>query len=112
VDAWFHSAGGQRRLALGRIRYWQPANHPPLSVSESTSRSREVTLGLSAAGALLADELEVIEREYFDNGDTSVRIRLLVHSVDWLSRFLLCHADVITDIDDTEAVGKALRRLG
>jgi proteasome accessory factor C len=112
VDAWCYSAGGQRRFALGRIRSWQPASHPPLSVSESTSRSREVTLGLSAAGAWLADELEVIEREYFDTGDTSVRVRLLVHSVDWLSRFLLCHADVITDIDDTEAVGAAQRRLG
>ena len=51
-------------------------------------------------------------REYLDSGDTSVRIRLLVHSVEWLSRFLLCHADVITEIDDTEAVAAALRRLG
>src|SRR5699024_10611373 len=112
VDAWCYSAGGQRRVARGRTRCWQPAQQPPLSGHGAASRSREVTLGLSAAGAWLADELAVIEREYFDSGDTSVRIRLLVHSVDWLSRFLLCHADVITDIDDTEAVGAALRRLG
>src|SRR5699024_10018863 len=56
ADSWCYPAGGQRRFAPGRIRSWQPANHPPLSVSESTSRSREVTLGLSAAGAWLADE--------------------------------------------------------
>ncbi|MGR6092515.1 WYL domain-containing protein [Brevibacterium sp. CSND-B09] len=112
VDAWCYSAGAPRRFALGRIRSWEPAAHPPMSVSESTTSSYEVTLGLAAAGAWLADELDVTNREYLDGGDTSVRIRLLVHSVDWLSRFLLCHADVITEIDDTEAVAAALRRLG
>ena len=112
VDAWCYSAGAPRRFALGRIRSWEPAAHPPMSVSEATTNSYEVTLGLAAGGAWLADELDVTNREYLDGGDTSVRIRLLVHSVDWLSRFLLCHADVITDIDDTEAVGAALRRLG
>ncbi len=112
VDAWCYSAGAPRRFALGRIRSWEPAVHPPMAVSESRTTSYEVTLGLAAAGAWLADELDVTNREYLDGGDTSVRIRLLVHSVDWLSRFLLCHADVITEIDDTEAVAAALRRLG
>lgn len=112
VDAWCYSAGAPRRFALGRIRSWEPAAHPPMAVSESRTTSYEVTLGLAAAGAWLADELDVTNREYLDGGDTSVRIRLLVHSVDWLSRFLLCHADVITEIDDTEAVAAALRRLG
>lgn len=112
VDAWCYSAGAPRRFALGRIRSWAPAAHPPIAVSESRTTSYEVTLGLAAAGAWLADELDVTNREYLDGGDTSVRIRLLVHSVDWLSRFLLCHADVITEIDDTEAVAAALRRLG
>ena len=112
VDAWCYSAGAPRRFALGRIRSWEPAAHPPMSVSEATTNSYEVTLGLAAGGAWLADELDVTNREYLDGGDTSVRIRLLVHSVDWLSRFLLCHADVITEIDDTEAVAAALRRLG
>lgn len=112
VDAWCYSAGAPRRFALGRIRSWEPAAHPPMSVSGSTTSSYEVTLGLGAAGAWLADELDVTNREYLDGGDTSVRIRLLVHSVDWLSRFLLCHADVITEIDDTEAVAAALHRLG
>ncbi|MGC2941629.1 MULTISPECIES: WYL domain-containing protein [unclassified Brevibacterium] len=112
VDAWCYSAGAPRRFALGRIRSWEPATHPPMSVSAATTNSYEVTLGLAAGGAWLADELDVTNREYLDSGDTSVRIRLLVHSVDWLSRFLLCHADVITEIDDTEAVSAALRRLG
>ena len=112
VDAWCYSAGAPRRFALGRIRSWEPAAHPPMSVSEATTNSYEVTLGLAAGGAWLADELDVTNREYLDGGDTSVRIRLLVHSVDWLSRFLLCHAAVITEIDDTEAVAAALRRLG
>ena len=112
VDALCYSAGAPRRFALGRIRSWEPAAHPPMSVSEATTNSYEVTLGLAAGGAWLADELDVTNREYLDGGDTSVRIRLLVHSVDWLSRFLLCHADVITEIDDTEAVAAALRRLG
>ena len=112
VDAWCYSAGAPRRFALGRIRSWEPAAHPPMSVSEATTNSYEVTLGLAAGGAWLADELDVTNREYLDGGDTSVRIRLLVHSVDWLSRFLLCHADVITEIDYTEAVAAALRRLG
>ena len=112
VDAWCYSAGAPRRFALGCIRSWAPAAHPPIAVSESRTTSYEVTLGLAAAGAWLADELDVTNREYLDGGDTSVRIRLLVHSVDWLSRFLLCHADVITEIDDTEAVAAALRRLG
>ena len=112
VDAWCYSAGAPRRFALGRIRSWEPAAHPPMSVSEATTNSYEVTLGLAAGGAWLADELDVTNREYLDGGDTSVRIRLLVHSVDWLSRFLLCHADVITEIDDTEAVAAGLRRLG
>ncbi|MEY9258009.1 proteasome accessory factor C [Brevibacterium epidermidis] len=112
VDAWCYSAGAPRRFALGRIRSFEPAAHPPMSVSEATTNSYEVTLGLAAGGAWLADELDVTNREYLDGGDTSVRIRLLVHSVDWLSRFLLCHADVITEIDDTEAVAAALRRLG
>ncbi|UVI34382.1 WYL domain-containing protein [Brevibacterium spongiae] len=112
VDAWCYSAGAPRRFALGSIRTWEPADHPPLSVSESSSRSHEVTLGFDGRGAWLADELDVTEREYFDNGETSVRVRLLVHSVDWLSRFLLCHADVITEVDDTDAVSAALRRLG
>ncbi|WP_423057292.1 WYL domain-containing protein [Brevibacterium linens] len=112
VDAWCYSAGAPRRFALGRIRSLEPAAHPPMSVSEATTNSYEVTLGLAAGGAWLADELDVTNREYLDGGDTSVRIRLLVHSVDWLSRFLLCHADVITEIDDTEAVAAALRRLG
>lgn len=112
VDAWCYSAGAPRRFALGRIRSWEPAAHPPMAVSESRTTSYEVTLGLAATGAWLADELDVTNREYLDGGDTSVRIRLLVHSVDWLSRFLLCHADVITEIDDTEAVAAALRRLG
>jgi proteasome accessory factor C len=112
VDAWCYSAGAPRRFALGRIRSWEPAAHPPMAVSESRTTSYEVSLGLAAAGAWLADELDVTNREYLDGGDTSVRIRLLVHSVDWLSRFLLCHADVITEIDDTEAVAAALRRLG
>ena len=112
VDAWCYSAGAPRRFALGRIRSWEPAAHPPMSVSEATTNSYEVTLGLAAGGAWLADELDVTNREYLDSGDTSLRIRLLVHSVEWLSRFLLCHADVITEIDDTEAVAAALRRLG
>lgn len=112
VDAWCYSAGAPRRFALGRIRSWETAAHPPMSVSEATTNSYEVTLGFAAGGAWLADELDVTNREYLDGGDTSVRIRLLVHSVDWLSRFLLCHADVITEIDDTEAVAAALRRLG
>ena len=112
VDAWCYSAGAPRRFALGRIRSWEPAVHPPMSVSVPTTTSYEVTLGLAAGGAWLADELDVTNREYLDSGDTSLRIRLLVHSVEWLSRFLLCHADVITEIDDTEAVAAALRRLG
>ena len=112
VDAWCYSAGAPRRFALGRIRSWEPAAHPPMSVSDATTTSYEVTLGLAAGGAWLADELDVTNREYLDSGDTSLRIRLLVHSVEWLSRFLLCHADVITEIDDTEAVAAALRRLG
>lgn len=112
VDAWCYSAGAPRRFALGRIRSWEPAVHPPMSVSAATTTSYEVTLGLAAGGAWLADELDVTNREYLDSGDTSLRIRLLVHSVEWLSRFLLCHADVITEIDDTEAVAAALRRLG
>ena len=112
VDAWCYSAGAPRRFALGRIRSWEPAVHPPMSVSVPTTTSYEVTLGLAAGGAWLADELDVTNREYLDSGDTSLRIRLLVHSVEWLSRFLLCHADVITEIDDTEAVEAALRRLG
>ncbi|MGC3021200.1 MULTISPECIES: WYL domain-containing protein [unclassified Brevibacterium] len=112
VDAWCYSAGAPRRFALGSIRAWELTAHPPLSVSESTTRSHEVTLGFSGRGAWLADELDVTTREYFENGETSVRVRLLVHSVDWLSRFLLCHADVITEIDDTDAVAEALRRLG
>nr|WP_281389168.1 WYL domain-containing protein [Brevibacterium renqingii] len=112
VDAWCYSAGAPRRFALGSIRSWERACHPPLSVNETTTDSHEVTLGLSARGAWLADELDVTKREYFDSGETNVRIRLIVHSVDWLSRFLLCHADVITEIDDTEAVAAALRRLG
>ena len=112
VDACCYSAGAPRRFALGRIRSWEPAVHPPMSVSVATTTSYEVTLGLAAGGAWLADELDVTNREYLDSGDTSLRIRLLVHSVEWLSRFLLCHADVITEIDDTEAVAAALRRLG
>ena len=112
VDAWCYSAGAPRRFALGRIRSWEPAVHPPMSVSVATTTSYEVTLGLAAGGAWLADELDVTNREYLDSGDTSLRISLLVHSVEWLSRFLLCHADVITEIDDTEAVAAALRRLG
>ena len=112
VDAWCYSAGAPRRFALGRIRSWEPAVHPPMSVSVATTTSYEVTLGLAAGGAWLADELDVTNREYLDSGDTSLRIRLLVHSVEWLSRFLLCHADVITEIDDTEAGAAALRRLG
>ena len=112
VDAWCYSAGAPRRFALGHIRSWEPAVHPPMSVSVATTTSYEVTLGLAAGGAWLADELDVTNREYLDSGDTSLRIRLLVHSVEWLSRFLLCHADVITEIDDTEAVAAALRRLG
>lgn len=112
VDAWCYSAGAPRRFALGSIRSWEAAEHPPLSVSDSQTHSHEVTLGLSARGAWLADELDVTKREYSDSGETSVRIRMLVHSVDWLSRFLLCHADVITEIDDTEAVTAALSRLG
>ena len=112
VDAWCYSAGAPRRFALGRIRSWEPAAHPPMSISVATTTSYEVTLGLAAGGAWLADELDVTNREYLDSGDTSLRIRLLVHSVEWLSRFLLCHADVITEIDDTEAVAAALRRLG
>jgi proteasome accessory factor C len=112
VDAWCYSAGAPRRFALGSIRSWEKAEHPPLSVGESKAETHEITLGLSARGAWLADELDVTNREYCDNADTSVRIRIVVHSVDWLSRFLLCHADVVTDIDDTEAVIEALRRLG
>lgn len=112
VDAWCYSAGAPRRFALGSIRFWEAAAHPPMAVSESASQSREVTMSLSTQGAWLADELDVIEREYLDNGRSSVRIRVIVHSVDWLSRFLLCHGDVVTDIDDTEAVEAALVRLG
>lgn len=112
VDAWCYSAGAPRRFALGSIRSWAAAAHPPLSVSESSSQSREVTIGLSADGAWLADELEVLEREYPDNSESAVRVRVMVHSVDWLSRFLLRHAEVITDIDDAEAVEAALARLG
>ncbi|GAA1950557.1 WYL domain-containing protein [Brevibacterium antiquum] len=112
LDAWCYAAQAPRRFALSSIRSWTPAAHPPLTVSTSQSSAREVTMTLSAAGAWLADELELSEREYFANGEPSVRIRFLVHSVDWLSRFLLCHADVITDIDDSEAVDAALTRLG
>lgn len=112
LDAWCYAAQAPRRFALSSIRSWTPAAHPPLTVSSTHSSAREVTMTLSAAGAWLADELELSEREYFANGEPSVRIRFLVHSVDWLSRFLLCHADVITDIDDSEAVDAALTRLG
>ncbi|TSI17758.1 WYL domain-containing protein [Brevibacterium aurantiacum] len=112
LDAWCYAAQAPRRFALSSIRSWIPAAHPPLTVSTAQSSPREVTMTLSAAGAWLADELELSEREYFANGEPSVRIRFLVHSVDWLSRFLLCHADVITDIDDSEAVDAALTRLG
>lgn len=112
LDAWCYGAQAPRRFALSSIRSWTPAAHPPLAVSNKPSSTREVTMTLSAAGAWLADELELSEREYLTNGEPSVRIRFLVHSVDWLSRFLLCHADVITDVDDSEAVEAALTRLG
>lgn len=112
LDAWCYAARAPRRFALSSIRSWAPATHPPLTVGESRTDPREVTMTLSAAGAWLADELELKEREYSDNGEPSVRIRFLVHSVDWLSRFLLCHADVISDIDDSEAVEAAALRLG
>lgn len=112
LDAWCYAAQAPRRFALSSIRSWTPAAHPPLAVSNRQSSTREVTMTLSAAGAWLADELELREREYSTNGEPTVRIRFLVHSVDWLSRFLLCHADVITDVDDSEAVEAALTRLG
>ncbi|WP_231939179.1 helix-turn-helix transcriptional regulator [Brevibacterium sandarakinum] len=112
LDAWCYSAQAPRRFALSSIRSWTSATHPPLGISDSQPSAREVTMTLSAAGAWLADELELTEREYLANGEPHVRIRFLVHSVDWLSRFLLCHADVITDIDDREAVDAALLRLG
>ena len=112
LDAWCYAAGAPRRFALSAIRSWTPAAHPPMTHGESVSEAREVTMTLSAAGAWLADELELKDREYSANGEPSVTIRFLVHSVDWLSRFLLCHADVITDIDDSEAVEAARARLG
>lgn len=112
LDAWCYSAQAPRRFALSRIRSWTTAAHPPLATGTSDPDPREVTMTLSAAGAWLADELELKEREYSANGEPSVRIRFLVHSIDWLSRFLLCHADVITEIDDGEAVDAALTRLG
>ncbi|MDN5636427.1 WYL domain-containing protein [Brevibacterium sandarakinum] len=112
LDAWCYSAQAPRRFALSSIRSWTAASHPPMAVSDSQPSAREVTMTLSAAGAWLADELELTDREYLANGEPRVRIRFLVHSVDWLSRFLLCHADVITDIDDREAVDAALLRLG
>lgn len=67
---------------------------------------------LRAEGAWLADEIDVNERVYDAGGDGSVAVRFTVHSLDWLSRFLLGHADVIADIDAAEAVAAARRRLG
>ena len=65
---------------------------------------------LRAEGAWLADELDVNERTY--SGDGSVAVRFSVHSTDWLSRFLLGHAEVIADIDAPDAVAAARARLG
>ena len=112
LDAWCYSAQAPRRFALSSIRSWNSAVHPPLGVGDQQSSAHEVTMTLAPDGAGLADELELSEREYVANGEPSVRIRFLVHYVDWLSRFLLCHADVITDIDDSDAVEAALQRLG
>lgn len=111
LDAWCYEVQAPRRFALSKIRSWKPASHPPLSAASAQDTSREVTMRLGADGAWLADELELLDREYSVNGDGSVSIRMVVHSLDWLSRFLLCHADVIAEIDDPEAIAAALERL-
>lgn len=112
VDAWCYSAQAPRRFALRHIRTWESAVHPPLTEGTQTPAPRPVRMLLGPEGAWLADELELTEREYAETGDGSVRIGLLVHSTDWLSAFLLAHADVIVEIDAEEAVASALERLG
>lgn len=110
LDAWCYLAQAPRRFALSRIRAWTESHHPPLGEGESPAPPRTVTMTLSAEGAWLADEIDVTARSY--GGDGSVEVTVIVHSLDWLARFLLCHAEVITAIDEVEAVRAARTRLG
>lgn len=112
LDSWCYSAGASRRFALSNIRDWGWAEHPPLAETSSEDESRVVTMTLSGDGAWLADELELLDREYSANGGGSVTITLLVHSLDWLSKFLLCHAEVVEHIDAPDAIEAAASRLG
>ncbi|MCM1012403.1 MULTISPECIES: WYL domain-containing protein [unclassified Brevibacterium] len=112
LDAWCYSAQGPRRFALSRIRAWTETAHPPMHEGAAPEAPTEVTMTLTAAGAWLADELDVRERTYGVDGDGSVEIRLTVHSRDWLARFLLGHADVVAAIDAPDAVAAARERLG
>ncbi len=112
LDAWCYSAQGPRRFALSRIRAWTETAHPPMHEGAAPEAPTEVTMTLTAAGAWLADELDVRERTYGVDGDGSVEVRLTVHSRDWLARFLLGHADVVSAIDAPAAVAAARERLG
>ncbi|MFT9772002.1 WYL domain-containing protein [Brevibacterium casei] len=112
LDAWCYSAQAPRRFALSRIRRFAETSHPPIGTGAPAPAPQEVTMTLRAEGAWLADEIDVNERVYDAGGDGSVAVRFTVHSLDWLSRFLLGHADVIADIDAADAVAAARRRLG
>lgn len=112
LDAWCYSAQAPRRFALSRIRRFAETSHPPIGTGAPAPTPQEVTMTLRAEGAWLADELDVNERVYSPDGDGSVQVRFTVHSLDWLSRFLLGHAEVVADIDAADAVAAARRRLG
>lgn len=122
VDAWCHTAGGDRRFRLDAIHALEPARAPaaPSAPDRPVRRrtdllpgagrnSRRVRLTLAPEQAHLAERIPARTREHADDG--SLTLELTIVEPEWLHRFLLQHGDAVLEVSPPEAAAEALRRI-
>lgn len=126
LQAWCHSAGGERLFRLDRVLALEvldaPVTHPPDRATTPTTFAAEagherVTVELSGRARWVAEQLPV--EETVDLPDGGFRVTLPVSSRAWLRRLLLRLADDVRSVappaaatDAAAAAARALARYG
>lgn len=118
VDAWCHTAAGERRFRLDAVHALREpaevpeaprAGRPSSSMLPGLRRGAPVArLRLAADRATVAERIPARRRDYAPDGTVEVEVALA--EPDWLHRLLLEHGDAVLSIDPPELAAEALSR--
>lgn len=121
LQAWCHSAGGERLFRLDRVLSAEELNQPltrrpgpaPSATFRPTDEHERVTIELDGRARWVAEQLPVEQIRELDDG--GFRVSLRVASPAWLQHLLLQLAGHVRDVDPphlaVEAAAAARRAL-